>query len=348
MPTATRRYGPPHDALVLLQDGDERLVREHLRWAATWARPTTVKSRGQALRRYGRAIYPTLLLDADRTTVESWWQTLTTAAITRQCEIGHVSGFYRWAVDLEYRLDDPTSRVRRPKGRDYKPRPMDPGTVRELLGEAPARLRPMLMLMVGCGLRACEVANLTAGDVQRDPGGGGRIFVADGKGGKQRWVPAPQLVIDALAGLPRRGHLFLRQDGRAGPVTPHMVSRLLNQYLHKQGVEETAHALRHTYATRLHHETKDLFLVRDCLGHGSVRTTQVYAQAASEDALRAATASLDALLAGTSSGHTETRRRPPVERIDTARPCPDCRVGWVAADTGECDEPGCGAAIMRK
>jgi hypothetical protein len=36
------------------------------------------------------------------------------------------------------------------------------------------------------------------------------------------------------------------------------------------------HDLRHTFASHLYAQTKDLLLVRDILGHRSIATTQVY------------------------------------------------------------------------
>jgi integrase/recombinase XerC len=39
----------------------------------------------------------------------------------------------------------------------------------------------------------------------------------------------------------------------------------------------SAHCLRHTFATRLYRQTRDLHLVREALGHAGVGTTQRYA-----------------------------------------------------------------------
>jgi integrase/recombinase XerD len=40
----------------------------------------------------------------------------------------------------------------------------------------------------------------------------------------------------------------------------------------KKGV----HLLRHTFATRLYQQTKDLVLVQEVLGHGDINTTRIY------------------------------------------------------------------------
>lgn len=267
---------------------------EHLRWLATWARPSTVISRRRALRRFERQA-GTTLLEATRETVEAWFLSLTTTPTSRGCEIGHVASFYEWAALFEYRVDNPTLRIRRPRMPKYVPRPMGEAEVRVALACASPRVLPMLLLMVGCGLRACEVATLTASDVHRDSDGAARIFVRDGKGGKQRWVPCPPLVADSLRGLPTRGALFLRQTGGRGPVSAHLVSSLVNEHLHSVGITATGHALRHTFATAFQEECGDLLVTRDVLGHGSVATTQVYVKVSGQGSSSAANRALGRL-----------------------------------------------------
>ena len=58
-------------------------------------------------------------------------------------------------------------------------------------------------------------------------------------------------------------------------------------------VDETAHGLRHTLATRLVRDHgRDLALVADVLGHADVKTTRRYARSELEDR-RAALEALD-------------------------------------------------------
>lgn len=50
------------------------------------------------------------------------------------------------------------------------------------------------------------------------------------------------------------------------------------------GIEESAHALRHTVATRLAREYgRDLTLVADILGHADLKTTRHYVRSDLED-----------------------------------------------------------------
>ena len=67
----------------------------------------------------------------------------------------------------------------------------------------------------------------------------------------------------------------------------------VNKVLTAAGVEESAHALRHTLATRLVREHgRDLALVADVMGHADMKTTRRYARSELEDR-RAALEDLD-------------------------------------------------------
>ena len=48
------------------------------------------------------------------------------------------------------------------------------------------------------------------------------------------------------------------------------------------------HKLRSTYATRLYHETEDIYLVADALGHSDVNTTRRHYAAMSDQRRREA------------------------------------------------------------
>ena len=40
----------------------------------------------------------------------------------------------------------------------------------------------------------------------------------------------------------------------------------------------TAHKFRRSYATNLYQATGDIYLVKECMGHSSINTTQIYVQ----------------------------------------------------------------------
>jgi site-specific recombinase XerD len=143
------------------------------------------------------------------------------------------------------------------------------------------RDRAMFMLMLRCGLRVEEVANLAIGaiDVNRRT-----ILVEDGKGAKDRIVYMSNDALYALATYvkvrptSRTRKIFLVEKG---PCTGHPISirgiqKRMECYAHKAKLQVSCHQLRHTMATQMLNADADLSTIQDLLGHSSVKTTQRY------------------------------------------------------------------------
>jgi site-specific recombinase XerD len=143
------------------------------------------------------------------------------------------------------------------------------------------RDRAMFVLMLRCGLRVEEIANLVIGviDVNRR-----KILVNDGKGAKDRIVYMSNDALHALA-----AYLKVRPASRArkiflvekGPCTGQAISirgiqKRMERYAHKAKIRVSCHHLRHTMATQMLNADADLSTIQDLLGHSSVKTTQRY------------------------------------------------------------------------
>jgi site-specific recombinase XerD len=142
------------------------------------------------------------------------------------------------------------------------------------------RDRAMFMLMLRCGLRVQEVADLTvdAVDCQRK-----QILVSKGKGGKDRIVYVSEDARSALlAYLSKRSAkgktLFLVQKGtmRGQPLSVRGIQKRMEYYARKSRLNVSCHRLRHTMATQLLNADADLATIQDLLGHGQITTTQRY------------------------------------------------------------------------
>jgi site-specific recombinase XerD len=142
------------------------------------------------------------------------------------------------------------------------------------------RDRAMFMLMLRCGLRVQEVADLTADavDYQRR-----QIFVSKGKGGKDRIVYMSEDARSALlAYLSKRSakgkKLFLVHKGpmRGQPLSVRGIQKRMESYARKSKLNVSCHRLRHTMATQLLNADADLATIQDLLGHGQITTTQRY------------------------------------------------------------------------
>jgi len=139
----------------------------------------------------------------------------------------------------------------------------------------------MFRLMLRCGLRVEEVANLTVGAVdfkQR------RIMVLNGKGSKDRIV---YISDDAATGLEvylkSRSHyrvkkIFLVDKGtyKGRPISVRGIQKRMEYYAKKTGLNVSCHHLRHTMATQLLNAEAEVETIQDLLGHNWITTTQRY------------------------------------------------------------------------
>ena len=143
------------------------------------------------------------------------------------------------------------------------------------------RDRAIFMLMLRCGLRVEEVANLSlrAVDLPR-----AQLFIYGGKGGKDRVV---YLSSDSLRAIStylakrsssRARKVFLVEKGlyKNKPLSVRGIQKRMEYYAKKAGLKVSCHQLRHTMATQLLNADADLVVIQDLLGHSQVRTTQRY------------------------------------------------------------------------
>jgi integrase len=155
----------------------------------------------------------------------------------------------------------------------------------------------LLRVLGDCGLRSAELRGLRARDLRRPRANARhhRLYVR-GKGGREREVPVPVAVQQALEawlkvhplarglGLLDEQPLFVRL-GRHGdedplPLSAVAVHRLVRRHCHSAGVLERLahpHALRAYWATHLLEAGVAVHEVSARLGHVDLRTTARYA-----------------------------------------------------------------------
>ena len=200
---------------------------------------------------------------------------------TITCHLQTIRLFFEYLIDEEgFPMVNPVTRIsiRLPKP---LPRHLKDDQVTRLLRViTDVRDRAMFMLMLRCGLRVQELADLTveAIDPQRK-----QVFVSKGKGGKDRIVYVSEDARSALmAYLSKRSAkgktLFLVQKGamRGQPLSVRGIQKRMESYARKSRLNVSCHRLRHTMATQLLNADADLATIQDLLGHGQITTTQRY------------------------------------------------------------------------
>lgn len=147
------------------------------------------------------------------------------------------------------------------------------------------RDRALLALLIGCGLRRAEAANLTFSHIEQREG---RWAIVDiiGKRDKMRTVPMPSWAKVTIDNWKRVAHLedgyvFRRVnkgDNLMGEsITPQAVRNVVNSYaeqLENQGI--APHDLRRTFAKLAHKGGSPIDQIQLSLGHDSIQTTEKY------------------------------------------------------------------------
>jgi integrase len=248
----------------------------------------SIDKRISALRRLAEHLAPAGLLEPSSEDIESYLDTLPLQARSRYTYLSHLHCFYGWAIDNGHAGSDPTLQIVRPKCPPGQPRPIGDVDLKLALELAAPPAAVILACAAYAGMRCCEIARLSRGDI--DTAGEGHIW-AHGKGGKSRQIPLHPALAQALAahGIPRTGPLLRRADGR--PMPAWLVSQTANAYLHGLSIDATAHQLRHWFGTNLYRTSRhNLLLVRDLMGHANITTTTIYAASDREGAHQAVAA----------------------------------------------------------
>lgn len=145
------------------------------------------------------------------------------------------------------------------------------------------RDRALFMLMLRCGLRLDEVANLSLDDIDYQ---NSQIVVRGGKGAKDRTTYISNDAADALAAYlqirqpTRELKIFLVEKGmyKGKPISVRGIQKRMEYYSKKSGVSLSCHKLRHTMATQLLNAGADVVTIQELLGHSKIEFTMRYSK----------------------------------------------------------------------
>lgn len=148
------------------------------------------------------------------------------------------------------------------------------------------RNRCLLRVALEAGLRASELTHLRPEHLDMLTC---RLVVREGKGAKDRvlWISDDlrDLIGRWLERRPGSLWLFPTRDG--AQLDTRYLRTMVKHYALKAAISEaervTPHVLRHTFATDLLRETKNIRLVQKALGHSDVSTTMVYTHVFDEE-----------------------------------------------------------------
>ena len=229
-------------------------------------------------------------------------------------KMASLRSFYLYYQKRDMIKNNPTVVVNMPKLHDREIIRLDPDEVAELLElvehggnnlsgikktyyeKNKLRNIAIFTLFLGTGIRVSECVGLNIEDVDFREN---RIRIIR-KGGKEEYVYFGDEVAESLKNYielsrrtidPKEGHkhaLFYSIQRRR--ITVQAVENLVKDYASQITTFKhiTPHKLRSTYGTALYHQTGDIYLVADVLGHNDVNTTKKHYAAINDDKKRKA------------------------------------------------------------
>lgn len=216
--------------------------------------------------------------------VSSSWDDLARASVARKS--ASLRRFFGYLQQDGLRSDDPSHALPRVGARRGLPKLLSTHDVEAMLAVAnefgpdeagSRRMRAILELLYGSGLRATELVSL---DI--------RAFAADrpwlilkGKGGKERLVPLSDQARAAVADwlkLRPQGQWWLFPSGKSH-LSRVRLFQLIREVAVRAGIPPervSPHVLRHAFASHLLEGGADLRALQMMLGHADIATTEIY------------------------------------------------------------------------
>lgn len=152
------------------------------------------------------------------------------------------------------------------------------------------RLKTILHILYGGGLRVSELVELTIGSIIKDQKTKHMMLMVLGKGQKERIVPLHSIAAESieeylcirqnfLPALTKYNNFLFPSKSQSGHITRQGLAKLLKKMALSVGLPKekiSPHVLRHAFATHLLSHGADLLTIQKLLGHKDITTTQIY------------------------------------------------------------------------
>lgn len=204
--------------------------------------------------------------------------------------LSSIKAFYKYLLMVDKIEDDPTELLEGPKLSRKLPSVLSVEEINQLIDaidhSTPAgqRLRPMIEVLYGCGLRVSELVNLKKSDLHLEVD----YIRVIGKGNKERLVPiggsAREQLQTYINGVRRHreakpgkeDYIFLNKFGN--PISRISVFTAIKELAREAHIKKeiSPHTFRHSFATHLVDGGANLRAVQQMLGHESITTTEIY------------------------------------------------------------------------
>ncbi|MEP6584439.1 MAG: site-specific tyrosine recombinase XerD [Ginsengibacter sp.] len=219
-----------------------------------------------------------------------WISTLGMTASSQSRIISGLRSFYKYCLQENISVTDPTSLLETPKLAKHLPDVLSFAEIERISNSVDlskpegSRNKAIIETLYSCGLRVSELINLRLSCLYFDVG----YVRIIGKGDKERLVPIgnPAIKFIKIYLENIRLHLpvipgnedivFLNRRGKK--LSRVMIFLIIKDLVKPAGVTKniSPHTFRHSFATHLVEGGADLRAVQEMLGHESITTTEIY------------------------------------------------------------------------
>jgi integrase/recombinase XerD len=212
------------------------------------------------------------------------------SAETWNRHLGTINNLYNWLARQDEVDANPVDRVERKKKGERLPRAMTRDQLDAFFGRLKdLRERALFSLLHKSGLRVGEALGLNIEDLNLADG----TIRVIGKGNAERVGYMSEKTTPLLRryirsrGKTKTGPLFVSRQGRLSyAMVRVMFNRCVDGMTNPDGTPVTIHQLRHTFGTERAGKM-DALVLRDLMGHKSIRTTLRYAKVNGDRAKKA-------------------------------------------------------------
>lgn len=236
--------------------------------------------------------------DVERTHLEAYLAELDRRELkgsSRRRKVASIRSFFGFLEEQGQIRLSPALKLIPPEREHHQPRVLTEAEYKRLRDAVQYHPRDLAIieLLLQTGMRLSELSRLTLSDINlpakitRGAGDVGSVLIRGGKGRKDRSITlnwrACRAIKSYLAIRPKSDeqHVFLTKFGEG--MGPRSIQRAVEKYFDDARITTASvHTLRHTFATHMVKKGTKLDVIRQALGHSSLKTTSIYVELARE------------------------------------------------------------------
>lgn len=238
-------------------------------------------------------------VNIDKNMIQSYIESLQEKEMRQTSIMRSISAlrqFFNFLQDEDIITNNPTSNIKlKPKNKPL-PKVLSEREMQLLLSYFDSnrnlKLKAMLHILYGSGLRVSELVSLTSDSIIQDEETKRYVILIRGKGNKERIVPINNIAISVI-----QEYLIMKSEkfkfskylfpskSKTGHITRQGFAKLLKEVAIDVGIPKekvSPHVIRHAFATHLLSHGADLLTIQKLLGHKDISTTQIYTHVSNE------------------------------------------------------------------